>query len=78
MTLGLAGTPLQGIPAWTKVGFAAIATPLHGLTVIMKTCSSWTIFFAAAMPFASAHAVSPKTMSKVRPCTPPWSLTYRM
>ena len=62
------------MPSWTKVGFAAIATPLHGLTVIMKTFSSCTIFFAAAIPFASLHAVSPKTISNLRPCTPPCSL----
>ena len=73
--LGLADTPLQIIPSCTKVGLAAIATPLHGLTVIMKTFSSCTIFFAAAMPFASAHAVSPKTISNFRPYTPPRSLT---
>ena len=72
--LGLAETPLQIMPSWTKVGLAAIATPLHGLTVIMKTFSSCTIFFAAAMPLASAHAVSPKMISNLRPYTPPRSL----
>ena len=40
VSFGLAEMPIQGTPAWSSIGLIAIATPLHGLPMIMKTLSS--------------------------------------